>query len=192
MPVNDCKSRYFSIYNVNLSHWGHAHFAVICDIFQFQALEIKYSKLEVYGTSWIYYKLTALCHQWRIWDLAVGAKRVRGPKNWNTFRRSTEAANLSIFLKFGNAKKNYTNNCNFFLHCTCQQMPLHAIPTLKDRAVVLQWRLIAYFNEIVIISTFPDTPGDVRHITPTPPVVWCMHHRVDAIRISTINNSIIS
>jgi len=62
-----------------------------------------------------------------------------------------------------------------------------AYQTVKDGAVVFEWRLVLHFNQIVIVATFPDTTSNVRHITAAPPVVWSLHCRVNAIRISNSN-----
>ena len=55
--------------------------------------------------------------------------------------------------------------------------------TVKDGAVVLQWRLIPHFDQVVIVSTLPDPSSDVRHVTAAPPVVRGFNYWVDAIRI---------
>jgi len=59
--------------------------------------------------------------------------------------------------------------------------------TVEDGAVVLQWRLVCHFNQIVIISTFPDATSNICHISTAPPVVWSMDCRINAVWVSNSN-----
>ena len=61
--------------------------------------------------------------------------------------------------------------------------------TVEDRAVVLEWRLVPHFNQVVIIATFPDTTSNIRHVTPAPPVVRSLNCRVNAIWIPSSNHA---
>ena len=61
--------------------------------------------------------------------------------------------------------------------------------TIKNSAVISQWRLIIDFNQVVIISTLPYSAGNVWNVAPAPPVVSSLNRRIDTIRIPTQNIS---
>jgi len=57
--------------------------------------------------------------------------------------------------------------------------------TMQDGRVVGEERLVLDTNEVVIVTSLPDTSSHERDVIPAPPVVTSQHRRIRSIRISS-------